>query len=288
MNIRHLLINQIPDSIYLRLIYRKIVGKKLFLRHPQTFNEKLQWLKIHDRNPAYTELVDKYAVRDFVKRTIGKQYLIPLLGVWDSFDQIDFNALPNQFVLKTNHDSGSVVICRDKSSFDKESAQKILTSSLKRNYYYQFREWPYKNVKRRILAEQFMTDSEGSDNLTDYKFSCFNGRVDNVMTCLDRNSGDTKFLFFDHTWTLRRYNLRGKSVPEGFTIPKPECMDEMFSLAAKLSKGIPFVRVDLYAINGKPFFGELTFYPQSGFDRNLLPETDKHFGELLDLSILQR
>ncbi len=259
------------------------MGYKLNLKNPQTFNEKLQWLKLYDRNPAYTQMVDKYAVREYIKNTIGEEYLIPLLGVWDSFDEIDFDALPEQFVLKCNHDSGSVIICKDKNTFDVESARRMLNKALRVNYYHHSKEWPYKNVKHKIIAEQFMVDSAEVEGLTDYKFFCFNGNIDCVMVCLDRFTGDTKFYFFNEDWELLRYNIRGKAAPPGFSIPKPECMDEMFDIARKLSKGIPYVRVDLYAINGKTYFGELTFFPDSGFDANLLAETDEHFGKLLEI-----
>ena len=190
-------------------------------------------------------------------------------------------------MLKCTHDSGGLVICRDKSQLDLEAARKKINDSLKVNYYWRNREWPYKNVKPRIIAEKYMTDSPDTADFTDYKFYCFNGYVDCVMCCYERSTGDTKFYFFDENWELKRYNKRGKEAPEGFTMPKPEKMDEMFKLAGKISAdvGAPFLRVDLYNSCGKVYFGELTFFPQSGFERNNLPETENYFGSLIKLSV---
>lgn len=276
------LFNFLPDSIDIRLLYLAHMGKLPDLTSPKTFNEKLNWLKLCDRNPLYTTLVDKCAVKQWVVDKIGEQYVIPTLGVWNKFDDIDFDKLPNQFVLKCTHDSGSYVICKDKAKLDKRAARKKLTTALKRNFYYVGREYPYKNAPPRIIAEKYIEDRNGV--FVDYKFSCFNGYVDCVMLCLDRHINDVKFYFFDKDWNLKRLNVRGKNAPEGFTIPKPSCMDEMFEIAAKLSKDIPFVRVDLFECDGKVYFGEMTFYPDSGFDANLLPETDEHFGSLMDLT----
>lgn len=276
--------NWVPDKQYLKIMYRAVMGKKLNLINPKTFNEKLQWLKLYDRNPIYTKLVDKYEVRDFVAKKIGEEYLIPLIGVYDSFDEIDFNVLPNQFVLKCTHNSGGIVICTDKSKLDKEVARKKINKSLSRNYYYYGREWPYKGIMPRIIAEKYITDTPESNMITDYKFYCFDGKVDSVMLCIDREKGDPKFYFFDKNWNLKRYNIRGKNAPEGFTIPKPVCIDEMFKIAEEFSKGIPFVRIDLYFSCGSIFFGEFTFYPSSGMDPNRLPEADLNFGQLVNLS----
>lgn len=276
----------IPDSFVLKREFRLRMGKELDLGNPCTFNEKLNWLKLYDRNPLYTTLVDKYAVKKWVADKIGEQYIIPTLGVWDKFEDVDFDKLPNQFVLKCTHDSGSYVICKNKMNLDVEATRKKIVSALKRNFYYFGREWPYKNVHPRIIAEKYLEDKNGA--FVDYKFSCFNGVVDCVMVCLDRHLNDVKFYFFDKDWNLKRLNVRGKNAPEGFTIPKPSCMDEMFEIAAKLSKGLPFVRVDLFECDGKVYFGEMTFYPDSGFDANLLPETDEYFGQLIDLSKITR
>lgn len=271
----------LPDKIYLKIIYKKYMGKKLNISNPQTFNEKLQWLKLYDRKKTYTTLVDKYAVRKYIINKLGEKYLIPILGVWDRPEDIDFKKLPNQFVLKCNHNSGGIIVCKDKNSFNKEAAYKSLKEQMSNNYYYGLREWPYKNIKRKIIAEKYLSDYSGG--LIDYKFFCFNGYVDNVMLCIDRHKGDPKFYFFDKDWNLLRINQRGKEVPENFTLQKPKCIGKMFEIASILSQNIPFVRVDLYECNGDIYFGEMTLYPQSGLDANLLPETDAYLGSLIKI-----
>ena len=272
-----------PDRLYLKMLFRLEMGYKLNLKDPKTFNEKLQWLKLYNRKPEYTMMVDKYAVKEYVAGIIGEEYIIPTLGVWDKFEEIDFDKLPNRFVLKTTHGGGNtgVVICKDKATFDVEAAKKKLNRSLRSDIYTNFREWPYKNVKRRIIAEEYIADSNGE--LNDYKFSTYNGEVTDVMLCADRNSEETKFYFFDSKWNLLRYNKRGKNAPKDFILPKPKNLEKMFELAAILSKGIPYLRVDLYNVDGKIYFGETTFYPASGFDPNLLPETDLLFGSRIKL-----
>lgn len=276
-----------PSRLYLKVAYETLMHKPINFNRVATFNEKLQWLKLYDHNPQYTTMVDKYAAKQYVADIIGEQYIIPTLGAWNHFDEIDFDKLPDQFVLKCTHDSGGLVVCKDKSKLDKKAAKAKIEKSLKRNYYWSGREWPYKNVPPRIIAEQYMTNDLQSDEFSDYKFYCFNGIVDCVMVCLDRLSGDTKFYFFDKNWELKRFNLRGKNAPSNFTIPKPSCMNEMFQIAAAISKGIPFVRVDLYQSNGQIYFGELTFYPDSGFDPNYLPTANEYFGSLIDLSTIE-
>ena len=425
IDLKYIIGRLLPDSVYLKIKYKKHMGKELDLKHPKTFNEKLQWLKLYDRKPVYTTMVDKYEAKKYIAKQIGNEYIIPTLGVWNNFDEIDFDTLPNQFVLKCTHDSGGLVICHDKTKLDFKEAKEKINKCLATNYFYSGREWPYKNVKPRIIAEQYMADDlrdyklfcfngvprmtlvcserftkdglkedfydeawnhldiqrpshdnailpiqrpkqyelmkqltaklsehipfaridfyeinekvyfgeitfypasgfEGfkpeewdlklgewiklptggyrlnSDDcsiiisnsfyknketkaLVDYKFFCFDGFAESVMVCTERETGDPKFYFFDKNWNLKRYNIRGKEAPEGFTLPKPDCMDEMFSIAEKLSKGIPYVRVDLYCIDGLTYFGEMTFYPDSGFDVNLLEESDALWGEMLVL-----
>lgn len=265
-----------PDKLYLRLMFRSKMGYWPNLKNPKKFSEKLQWLKLYNRRPEYTTMVDKYAVKDYVAKIIGEQYIIPTIGVWDKLEDIEWDKLPNQFVLKTTHGGGSngVVICRDKAAFDKNKAVQKLNENLGNDVYRRYREWPYKNVPKRIIAEKYLEESDGSGELCDYKFSCFDGEVTDVMVCIDRQIGEPKFYFFDKQWNLLRLNIRGKNAPKGFTLPKPACMDEMFDLASKLSKGLPYARVDLYAVNNHPYFGEITFFPQSGFDTKLLPETE--------------
>lgn len=287
LHCRHLL-DWMPDVLFLKLAYNSRMGKKLNLQNPQTFNEKLQWLKLYDRKPEYTMMVDKYKVRDYIAEKLGEEYLIPLLGVWNDPDEIDFDALPNQFVLKCNHNSGlGMCICKDKAKLDIKKVKEELRKGLAQDYYLTGREWPYKDVPRKIICEQYMEDSTHKGSLTDYKFFCFSGDADCVMVCLDRFSSDTKYYFFDKEWKLKRLNIRGKNEPEDFTIPKPECMDDMFSIAEKLSSGLPYSRIDLYECNGKVYFGEITFFPDSGFDANILPEADQYFGNMINLTVLK-
>ncbi len=273
----------LPDKTALKILYKNTYPEKLDLDNPQTFGQKLQWLKLYNRKPEYTRMVDKYEAKKYVADIIGEEYIIPTYGVWDSFDEIDFSKLPDRFVLKCTHGSGDVVICKDKARFDYAAAKKKLTRSLHVNYYKIGREWPYKNVKPRIIAEKYMVDGQASESLTDYKFFCFDGKVDCVMLCLDRQLHDVKFYFFDKQWNLKRINVCGKNAPEGFTVPKPRKMDEMFELAGRLSRGFPFLRVDLYECDGQIYFGELTFYPAGGFDDDLLPETEAYLGRLIQL-----
>ena len=270
----------IPDKIYLQILFFVEMGYILPIKKPRTFNEKLQWLKLYNRKSEYTDIVDKIRVKSIVARKIGKEYIIPTIALWKTPEDIGLSEVPPSFVLKTNHGGGniSVFLIEDKESEDWMTIHKRLRKALKSSIYDKFREWPYKNVEKCIFAEK----SLGKD-IDDYKFFCFNGYVDCVMICSERNSGDTKFYFFNKDWKLLRYNVRGKEAPENFTLPKPKNLEKMFEIASVLSKGIPFVRVDLYNIEGRIYFGEMTFFPASGFDKNLLPETDRYFGGLIDL-----
>jgi len=278
-------LNFLSDYIYLKMSYFLLMGKNLNLSNPTTLNEKINWLKLNDRKNEYMDMVDKHNAKEYVAKVVGDDYVIPTLGVWNNVDEIDFESLPNQFVLKCTHDCGSAVICKNKGKISKEFIKNKLDRCLKRNYFWMGREWVYKNINPRIIAEQYMQDTETKD-LRDYKFYCFRDVVDSVLVCVGRESGSTKFYFFDKKWNLKRYNKRGKEAPAGFTLPKPDNMDEMFEIAKKLSvaSGAPFLRVDLYNVNGKIYFGELTFYPDCGMDRNRLPETDEYFGSLVDLT----
>ncbi|MFA6866937.1 MAG: ATP-grasp fold amidoligase family protein [Clostridia bacterium] len=252
------------DMAYIKIEYFLSLKKILNLKNPQSFNEKLQWLKLYNKNPLYTKLVDKYEVRKHISETIGKEYLIPLIGVWDKFEDIDFSKLPNQFVLKCNHDSGGLVICEDKSKIDIEKTRKKINNSLKRNYYYGHREWPYKNVKPKIVCEKYMVDESGTE-LKDYKFMCFNGKVKCSFVCLNRNSPDGLNVdFYDMDWNLMPFERHYKQ--SGNAIPKPYNFKKMVEFAEKLSKNIPFLRVDFYETDEKLYFGELTFYPGSGYE----------------------
>ena len=279
----------LPDPIYLRLVYYKNLKKLPDLKHPKTLNEKLQWLKLHDRRKEYSRMVDKVEAKGYVASIIGEEYIIPTLGVWDNVDDIDFDRLPNQFVMKCNHDSHGVIICRDKEKLDIEATREFFRNRLKINGFWYGREWPYKNVKPKILAEEYISDSTDGNDLNDYKFYCFGDYVDSVMVSIERATGNPKFYFFDRDWNLKRYNKRGKEAPADFSIPQPPNTDQMFNIAETLSKAVnaAFLRVDLYNVNGKIYFGELTLYPASGFDGNRLLETDLYFGSLVKLPIDQ-
>lgn len=271
----------IPDKLYLSIIYFLIFRKKLNLKSPTTYNEKLQWLKLNDRNPLYTVLVDKYAVKEYMRTLIGDDYILPTIAVYENVDEIDLNKLPNSFVLKTTHDSGGVIICKNKNTFDIESASKFLDSRLKRNFYYSWREWPYKNVKPRIIAEKYIDDLDGVD---DYKFFCFNGKVKYLFIATERQSEkeETKFDFYDRNFNHLPFTNGHPNSNK--VLQKPKTYDKMISLAEKISKGIPHVRVDLYTVNEKIFFGEMTFYHWSGLKPFNPEKWDIIFGDEIDLS----
>lgn len=271
----------LPDELFLKIIFRLKMGYRLDLNNPKTFNEKIQWLKLYDRNPLYTSLVDKYEVRQFVKEKIGEEYLIPLLGVWDNFDDIDFEALPNQFVLKCTHDSGGLVICKDKSKLDITKAKKKINSCLKRNYYWVLREWPYKNVKPRIIAEKYMEDEPGK-GLKDYKFFCFDGIVKAMFVATDREVHQTKFDFFDADFNHLPFK---QHYPNNVKIDlvKPMSFEQMKKLASELTAGFPHCRADFYDVGGKVYFGELTFSHFSGLEPMEPMEWDEKFGEMIHL-----
>lgn len=258
--------DNLSDEEYLKKYYRARMKKELNLENPQTFNEKLQWLKLYDRKPEYTTMVDKYEVKQYVADKIGEQYIIPTLGVWDAFEEIDFENLPNQFVLKCTHDSGGIAICRDKSVFDIDKAKNIINKSLKNNYYYHGREWPYKNVKPRILAEQYMEDDE-SQELSDYKFYCFNGEPKFLYLSKGLECHATaKISYVTLDWELAEFK-RVDFKPFDTLPPKPLNFEKMQELACKLSAEIPFLRVDFYEVNGQIYFSELTFFPGSGYTK---------------------
>lgn len=272
----------LPDAWYLSALYRIALGKKLELVPPRTFNEKLNWLKLHDRNPLYTRLVDKYAVREYVAEKIGPEYLVPLVGgPYRSFDEIDFDALPDAFALKCVHDSGSVALCRDKSSFDKEGAKRKLERALKKNFYWAAREYPYKNVVPRIIAEKFLTDGD-ADDLKDYKLLCFNGKVRCSFLYSERFTGVGLHMnAYDRDWNplpFERHYPRSETL-----VPKPARYETMVALAEKLAQGIPFVRVDFYDVDGRVYFGETTFYPGGGLEEFTPEEWDFTLGSWLEL-----
>ena len=269
----------LPDKLYLKIQFRTIMGKKLNLRNPKTFNEKLQWLKLYDRKPEYTVMVDKYLVKDYVAKKIGEEYIIPTVGVWDSADEIDFDKLPEQFVLKCNHNSGDVVICTNKSELDIAGTKQKLSNALRQDFYLAGREWPYKNVPRKIIAERFM-DGDSAEGLNDYKLMCFNGKVRCSFVCSERTE-NLKVTFFDNDWKRlpfeRHYPASKKE------ILKPVNFNKMIELAEILSKDIPFVRADFYEVSGKVYFGELTFYPGCGYEEFTPEEWDEKLGSWIKL-----
>lgn len=273
------------DEEYIKKIFKLEMGYALDLENPKTFNEKLQWLKLHYHNPECVTMVDKYLSKQYVAERIGEEYVVPLYGVWDSFDEIDFGSLPEQFVLKTTHDCGGVVICRDKSTFDKNQAKKFLEQHLRHEYFYHCREWPYKHVKPRIIAERFMKDSEGQaeEGLTDYKFFCFNGEPKAMFIATDRARKDTetKFDFFDMDFNHLPFTNGHPNSDK--PIEKPRQFELMIELAQKLSKDIPHVRVDFYESEGNIYFGELTFFHWGGLVPFEPEEWDMRFGEWIVL-----
>lgn len=279
------LFNWISDERYLKIAYKIKMGKTLNLDHPQTFNEKLQWLKLHDRRSEYTMMVDKHEVKEYVAETIGKNYVIPTIGIWDHFNQINFDTLPNQFVLKCTHDSGGLVICKDKNTLNKVSAEKKIEQCLKHNFFWGQREWPYKNVKPRIIAEPYLENSKG--DLRDYKFFTFNGKVKALFIASQRwNKDETRFDFFDAKGEFLPFT---NGHPNADSKPElPVCFDEMKQLAAKLADRIPEVRVDFYEINGKVYFGEMTFFHWSGMKPFVPEEWDYIFGSWIDIDSIRK
>ena len=271
----------LSDESFLKIKYRAKMGKELNLNPPVTYNEKLQWIKLYDHNPLYTQLVDKYSVRDYVKSVVGEQYLNQLYGVFDSVEEIDFDKLPNQFVLKCTHDSGNVIVCMDKSSLNVEKAKKKLNTSLRRNYFWDGREWPYKNVKPRIIAEKFLVDESGYE-LKDYKFYAFNGTPAVCFLISDRGH-ETKCDPLDMEFKRMPFN-QGYPCSEK-EWEKPANYDEMKEVVSKLSMGIPEVRVDLYNVGGQIIFGEMTFFDAGGMAPFYPDEWDKTFGDMIDLSL---
>lgn len=271
----------LPDEMYLKIIYLFKMKKKLNLKTPQTYNEKLQWLKINDRKDMYVTMVDKYEVKKYVSTIIGENYIIPTLGIYKKFEEIDFSKLPNQFVIKCTHDSGGVIVVKNKNKFDKEMARKKIKECLKNNFYYYGREWPYKNVEPRIIVEKYMEDKKYHE-LRDYKFFAFDGKVELMFVATNRQgNGETYFDFFD-----KKYNhldiINGHKM-NPITPEKPINFEKMIELAEKLSRNIHHLRVDFYEINGNIYFGELTFFHWSGMKKFYPESWDKKLGDLIKL-----
>lgn len=269
------------DELYLRVLYFLRMGKMLHLNPPVTYNEKLQWLKLHDRNPEYTRMVDKVTAKEYVAKIIGSEYIIPTLGVWDKFDDIDFESLPNQFVLKCNHNSGGLVICRNKRELDIAKSKVAINRSLFKNYFFGTREFPYKNISPCILAEKYIND--GSEELQDYKFMCFNGSVKCSFVCTERFSKDgLKVTFFDRDWKILPFTR--KYVNSKVSIMKPTNYDKMIELAEVIAREIAnsFVRIDFYNVKGEIYFGEITFFPGSGMEVFYPEEWDRILGDWIN------
>lgn len=275
------LFKYVSDEKVIKKQFKKRIGKTLDLNNVKTYNEKLQWLKLHDRNDLYTKLVDKYEVKKIVSKIIGDEYIIPTLGVWEKFNDIDFDKLPEQFVLKCTHDSGGIIICKDKNKLNYKKAKFRFNRIIKRNYYYRQREWPYKNIKPRIIAEPYLEDKKYGE-LRDYKFFVFNGEVKLMYIATNRQgNGETYFDFFD-----KKFNhldiINGH--PNAPVCPeKPVNFDRMIKLAEKIAKNFIHARVDFYEVNGKIYFGEITFYHMSGFVPFVPEKWDLELGQMIIL-----
>lgn len=271
----------LPDELYLRICFRIRLGYPLDLHAPRTFNEKIQWLKLHDQRPEYQQLVDKLAVRDYIQSRVGEQYLIPLLGIWDRAEDVDFSSLPNQFVLKCTHDSGSRVICQDKSELDQKVVRKKLARRLRRNYFWAGREWPYKNVTPRIIAEQYIANADGSP-LVDYKFLCFNGEPKFIEAHFDRSSA-LRINTYDLDWNLLPYYAVDCPNDPVRAVPRPGRLDEILAFVKRIIPPCPHVRVDTYLPDNRIYFSEFTFYSGSGFYAFRPEQFDRIQGDLIVL-----
>lgn len=275
-------LNWVPDSLYLKVLYRVIMGRKLNLRNPKEYNEKLQWLKLNDRKPEYSTMVDKYEVRGYIEDLLGDKYLIPCLGIYDSVDDIDIDALPNRFVLKCTHDSGSVEICKDKSSFDIEGARHRLSQAMKRNYYATYREWPYKYVKPRIIAEGYL-EGDGGD-LKDYKVMCFNGEA-KIIEVHENRFVEGKVhtqTFYDREWGIVPLT-QVETVTVDRPSEQPKQLEEILRLSELIAKNMYHARIDWYIEGDKIYFGEITFFDGSGFESFSTPEMERMLGDMINL-----
>lgn len=274
----------LPDKAYLKLLFKFKMGRRLNLKNPQTFSEKLQWLKLYDRNPEYTQMVDKFAVKDYVANILGEEYIIPTLGIWNKPEEIDWDVLPERFVLKTTYGGGSsgVVICKDKNTFDRKKAITKLKRSAKQNIYRTLKEWPYKNVPKRIIAEQYIEPSPGANDLPDYKFFCFNGEPKYCQVISGRETGKC-IDFFDHDWNHQPFHEPSYYSFADEEPAKPKCLEKMWQAAACLAKGKAFSRIDFYEVGDKVYFGEITFFPTSGMGGFSPVEYETIVGNMIEL-----
>lgn len=284
--------NNVPDEEYLKKLYKVKVGRELNLENPQTFTEKLNWLKVYDHNPRYTMLADKYQVREWVAETIGEEYLVPLLGVFDSADEINFDLLPDKFALKCTHNSGEgMCLCRDKSQLDTDNVVRRLNIALKKNYYQAGREWAYKNIVPRIICEE-MLECERVDELfntiINYKFYCFDGEPRFLYVAIDNTENGkkngTKLNILDLNWEKTPF-YRTDHAPINDEIKKPADFDKMIDISRKLAAGFPFARVDLYYVNDKIYFSEMTFCPGAGIAPFFPQEWERKIGDWITLPI---
>lgn len=271
----------VPDKWLIFALYTAATGKLPHLHHPLTFNEKIQWMKLYDHNPLYTMIADKYAVRQYVKEKVGEKYLVPLLGKWDSPLEIDFRGLPQQFVLKCNHDSGGVVICDDRDRFDREAAIKKLQYHYRHNQYYVSREWAYKDIRKCVTGEKYLMDQKVKE-LRDYKFFCFGGVPQIIQVDFGRQHIHKRNLYTPD-WQFLDFTIKCPNDRKA-AIEKPENLDEMLKVAAKLSRGFLQVRVDLYSVNGETYFGEMTLYHGGGIEPFSSQEYAVKMGNWIDLS----
>lgn len=284
------LFNWMSDEAYLKMVYKSLTGKKLHLDNPKLFTEKMQWLKLYDRKNQYIQMVDKVLVKEYVAKIIGSEYIIPTYGVWESFDDIDFENLPDMFVLKCNHDSGSIIKCKDKRKFDIDAARKTITRCIQKDSYYWGREWPYKYVERKILAEAFMqNEKDGLLDLIDYKFYCFNGVPTFCQVIIGRSQKET-IDFYDMEWNhqpfigLQSFDSAPIIENSKTLITKPKGYEKMIEMATAISTNTKFCRVDFYDIDDAIYFGEITFFPCAGFGYFIPNEWDEKLGELLYLN----
>lgn len=265
----------LPPNIYIPIQYESVTKQKLNLKNPKTFNEKIQWYKIYYRSPIFRQLADKYQVRDYVTEKVGEQYLNELLGVYKNPSEIDFERLPEKFVLKCVHGSGFNLIVKDKSRLNIEATCKQLRKWQKKKFYNKGKEWSYKNLEPLIVAEKFLTDRNGA--LNDYKFFCFNGDIKFIQVDLERKINDYR-CYYDTIWNKLPFYTEKNPFFEG-EVEKPENLEDMIHVVKELSKGIPFVRVDLYSVNNKTIFGEMTFYPTNGTKAFLPLEYNRIIGD---------
>ncbi len=271
------LLNWLPDKPYLTLLFKSKMGYYPNLQNPRGFNEKLQWLKLHDRNKVYTELVDKFVARGHIAATIGNHYLIPMIGCYSSFAEIDFSILPEKFVLKCTHGSHCSIICTDKTVFDLNGARKFFSKWMRKNYFWYAREWPYKHVLPRIICETFLSSTNKVPE--DYKVLCFNGVPKLIRLDLNRYENHT-IQFYTTDW--EKVDLITEKT-SSIEFPKPILLDEMLRLSSRLAFKIPHIRLDWYIVNNKLYFGEFTFYNDAGFMKLRTPETELMIGNWLSI-----